>query len=103
MSTAWNVGAVIQWIVRNSDSRSQGRCARYVRMAIEAGGLSTAGRPIVAKDYVSFLPKIGFNPLGSISGRDKQASWSSSNAQQGDIAVMNHGQYGHICMWVGDQ
>lgn len=103
MSAAWNVGAAIQWIVRNSGSRSQGRCARYVRMAIEAGGLSTAGRPVAAKDYVSFLPKIGFNPLGSISGRDKQASWSSSNAQQGDIAVMNHGQYGHICMWVGDQ
>ena len=103
MASSWNVGAAVNWIRNNSSPSSQGRCAKYVRTAIEQGGVSTAGRPIAAKHYVGFLPTIGFNPIGSITGRDKQSRWSLSNAKPGDIAVMDHGTYGHICMWGGDQ
>lgn len=103
MASSWNVGAAVNWIRNNSSPSSQGRCAKYVRTAIEQGGVSTAGRPIAAKHYVGFLPRIGFNPIGSITGRDKQSKWSLSNAKPGDIAVMDHGTYGHICMWGGDQ
>lgn len=37
-----------------------GHCARAIRMALEAGGLDTTGRPAYAGDYDSFLPTIGF-------------------------------------------
>ena len=71
MASSWNVGAAVNWIRNNSSPSSQGRCAKYVRTAIEQGGISTAGRPIAANHYVGFLTRIVFNPIGSIKGRDK--------------------------------
>ena len=32
-----------------------GKCAAYVRQALEAGGLTTGGHPLCAKDYGPFL------------------------------------------------
>lgn len=104
---AWNVTASASWILSHAYPHYIkglcGGCAKAVRMAIEAGGVSTAGRPIAAKDYRMFLPRIGFNFVTQIFGQAAQASWSNSQAKQGDIAVMNHGVYGHICMWAGGQ
>lgn len=101
--TSWNVSNAVKHLQNHSKSVSGHQCAKFVRSAIEAGGLSTAGRPIAAKDYVKFLPTIGFNPIGTIFGKAKQAAWSSSSARPGDISVMDHGTYGHICMWSGSQ
>jgi hypothetical protein len=43
-----------------------GRCAQYVREALEAGGFNTAARPQHAKDYGPFLTSLGFEPLTSV-------------------------------------
>ena len=51
--------------------------------------------------YVDFLPKIGFTQIEKITGKVKQYNWSLKNANPGDIAVMNYGKHGHICMWDG--
>lgn len=100
---AWNISAAIQYLVKHAAPTSCHQCAKYVRLAIEAGGLSTAGRPISACKYVDFLPKIGFNHIGSIKGKANQANWTKRSARPGDIAVMDHGEHGHICMYSGRQ
>lgn len=85
------------------DPDTCGNCANAVRIMIEKGGLSTAGRPVPAYQYVGFLPKIGFKHIATVTGKDAQAAWTKSSAQPGDIAVMAHGKNGHICMYTGFQ
>jgi hypothetical protein len=97
----WDIKKAVDYISKNALEKSIGRCARYVRTAIEAGGLSTEGRPASACQYVDFLPKIGFTQIEKITGKVKQYNWSLKNANPGDIAVMNYGKHGHICMWDG--
>ena len=41
----------------------QGRCAKHVRLALEAAGVNTAGHPVSAKDYGPFLKKVGFTTV----------------------------------------
>jgi len=100
---SWNLNAAIRHLVNSASGKSLHQCAKYVRQAIEAGGISTAGRPVSACKYKNFLPTIGFNLIGQIRGKIDQAKWSNKNARPGDIAVMNHGEHGHICMWSGKQ
>ena len=103
----WDISRAINALNRNAFPRyisgKCGCCAKKVRMAIEAGGLSTAGRPVSAYMYTSFLPKIGFQPVTQLYGKDNQSQWSASNAKAGDISVMSHGKHGHICMWNGSR
>lgn len=100
---AWNISNAIQRLVSSAHRNSQHQCAKYVRLAIEAGGISTAGRPGSAYLYKNYLPSIGFNLIGKIHGKQNQLNWTRNNAQIGDIAVMDHGEHGHICMWSGRQ
>lgn len=83
-----------------------GNCAGFVRRYIEAGGISTNGRPSVASGYIDWLPKIGFKEYHLIpSGKTKTEIQEVSKevCQRGDICVMHHTKnsvdYGHICMW----
>ena len=99
----WDINRSVAWINANSGPKSKHCCAKYVRMAMEAGGISTAGRPGSAYLYTGYLPKIGFEHIATLSTRKEQNSFSSSSAQPGDIAVMSHGKHGHICMWNGSQ
>lgn len=87
------------WIESNARGSSIHKCATYVRQAIEAGGIPTPGHPVPAKKYVLFLPKIGFGHIATLKSRQEQAAWTQQNAKVGDIAVMDHGIYGHICMY----
>jgi hypothetical protein len=84
--------------------KSQGKCAKYVRMAIESGGLSTSGRPDWAWKYINYLPSIGFNEVAQMSSSNA----STYTPQPGDIAVYmkptyNQSAPGHICMYSGRQ
>lgn len=97
----WNINDSIEYLNENAQPKSIGKCAGYVRKAIEAGGLSTNGRPVSAYMYADFLPKIGFEKITEITGKANQANWTSKNAKPGDIAVMEHGKHGHICMYNG--
>lgn len=48
----------------NAHANSQGKCARYVREAIEAaGGVLIGGRPYHAKDYGRTLLLMGYREL----------------------------------------
>lgn len=96
----WNIKNACEWLQKNSHTESTHRCAKYVRMAIEAGGLSTAGRPTWAWMYINFLPKIGFKHIGTYVQ-------NGYTPEPGDIAVYLKGGNtkvpGHICMWTGIQ
>lgn len=101
-SKDWNIRGALQAMQNPSlvHPKSTGTCARSVRSFIEAGGLSTAGRPVSACRYTEFLPKIGFRHIATLKGKDSQNGFMP---QPGDISVMNHGVHGHICMWSGYQ
>ena len=100
---SWNIQDSVKYISQHAEPKSIGKCARYVRTAMEAGGLSTDGRPGSAYQYKGFLPKLGFTAIGDIHGKDAQRNWTNSKAQVGDISVMEHGEHGHICMWNGSK
>jgi hypothetical protein len=103
----FNITNAMQWIKSGANGASPihgtstGYCARYVRFMLEAGGIDTTGHPSSAVQYASWLPGKGFRNIATLTGRAQQADWTKSSAQPGDIAVMAHGEHGHICMYTG--
>ena len=101
----YNVDNAVNWLNNNAHESwkdAKGQCAAYVRQALEAGGLNTAGHPVPAWQYSTFLPKLGFSPV------------NNTNYMKGDIAVMKGYPgatadpktgipYGHIQMFNGNQ
>lgn len=86
----------VETLNSNAKTSPIGYCARYVRWALEGGGLSTDGRPNSAKDYNTFLPALGF----------KEVPTSNYQPMTGDIVVMQaigtH-VHGHIQMYNGEK
>ena len=87
-------------------NRRIGKCAQYVRQALEAGGvyIDPKKRPGVAKDYGPHLEKAGFHKL---SPRPKP----DYDPQKGDVVVIQShpkvSRAGHIAIfngrdWVSD-
>lgn len=99
----FNVVKALEWAKNNVGIKSVGSCAKYVRQMLEAGGINISGRPSSAYQYAGFLPKIGFKHIAVLKSKSEQLKWSAYQAVPGDIAVMAHGQHGHICMWTGKQ
>lgn len=93
----YDIDAAIAHLIANSKATSQGACARFVRQAIEAGGLSTNGRPNYAKNYDAYLPTIGF----------LEVQIEEYTAIAGDIIVLQNVEgghiAGHIAMYTGEQ
>ena len=48
------------YLRKHSTPHSQGRCARALRQALEAGGASTNGHPVNAREYGPTLERNGF-------------------------------------------
>lgn len=97
---SFDLDKAIATLNENALSQSSGYCARYVRFALEAGGINTAGRPGSAKDYDSYLLGKGFKIVNS----------SGYTPVKGDIAVFEsftgakkHHPHGHIQMYNGSQ
>lgn len=86
-------------------SSSSHMCARAVRTFLERGGIDTTGRPGLARQYVGYLPRIGFQHIGTLSTTNAQTAFTMSGARPGDIAVYQKpgapSEPGHICMWNG--
>lgn len=99
--TGYSADAAVKHIDANAHAESQGKCARYVREAIEKGGATIPlPRPTYAKDYGPVLSKLGFS-------RIPNAGYAP---QRGDIVVIQPTKgrtEGHIQMfngtiWVSD-
>ena len=106
----YNLNAACEWLYSNSVASTTHKCARYVRSAIDVGFNTNPntnsytgahGRPEWAYNYSTFLPKIGFKKISTITSTEA----SGYVPQKGDIAVYKHGtdtnQPGHICMYTG--
>lgn len=87
-----------------ANDNSTGYCAKYVRQAIEAGGvpLDPKNRPGSAKDYGPYLQRNGFTAVPTSGGY---------TPQPGDVVVHQPypggSQHGHIAMygnkqWISD-
>lgn len=93
----WDVDAAVKKLDARARDKSLGRCAEYVRVAVEAGGV-TLVRHTSAKDYGSSLLAVGFSAS------------SDGLSKAGDVAVIQpitgH-PHGHMAMfngriWVSD-
>ena len=100
---SFNIENACNWLQTNSAGQSQHVCAKYVRLALEAGGLDTSKRPDWAWKYINYLPTIGFELVGKIN----KSNTSGYTPEPGDIAVYMKGDNpnvpGHICMYTGRQ
>lgn len=99
-SPSYNSDEAIEYLNDHAESESKGRCARYVRLALLAGGLNIVGNPVDAKDYGPFLLNRGFAVVDEVDYKP----------QKGDIAVFDAFQgakkyhpSGHIQMYNGIQ
>ncbi len=94
----WNVDKAVETLNNNALSSSSGYCARYVRYALEAGGVNTNGRPSSAKDYDTFLLNKGFNKVSSLNYKPITGDIVVMEAFVGLKKVHPHG---HIQMFNG--
>ncbi|MBR8719832.1 hypothetical protein IX307_001058 [Bacteroides pyogenes] len=94
---SYNVNNAINHLTLNANGSSTGYCARYVRQALEAGGMSTDGRPGSACDYDTWLQSQGFRVV-HVTG--------TYTPEAGDIVVfeaLSGHPHGHIAMYNGQQ
>ncbi len=102
--SGWDIQKACQWVHNHAGASSLHQCAKYIRCGIEAGGVSTTGRPAWAWKYINFLPSIGFKFIDKVDN-DYNGEHGSYTPQPGDIAVYTKGgdtnAPGHICMWTG--
>lgn len=78
--------------------KSKGQCGKYVRLAIEAGGIDTSNHPVSAKDFGPYILSWGFEEI------------TTAAYKMGDVVVMNSIKdhpNGHMMMfnsthWVSD-
>jgi hypothetical protein len=85
-----------KWMDDHAESGSQGKCAKYCRQGLEAGGLNTDGRPMLAKDYGPFLRKLGASAVPD----------DNYIPQKGDLVVFDGNEYypaGHLQVYDGTQ
>jgi RHS repeat-associated protein len=80
---------------------SQGRCARAVRIALEAGGADTKNRPVDAKNYGPLLESNGFSSVSQI-GYTAQAGDTAVFASFPGGSVSGHIQGFTGSTWVSD-
>lgn len=93
-----DVGKAVEHLNKHAAAKSQGWCAKYVRQAIEAGGVTILNRPEFAKDYGQKLIELGFRQI-------TEAKYACILFEKGDVAVFQppSGQEaGHIQMYNGN-
>lgn len=94
----YDIDSAVTYIVNNAEPKSLGKCAKYVRLAINAGGITNIFGHATEYYDTDKLVKYGFTKLGT--------DLDSIQLKKGDIAafgsVKGH-PYGHIAMWTGTQ
>jgi len=91
----YDVDAAVKHLDDNAEAGSSGKCATYVRQALEAGGLDMSSRPVSAKDYAPYLKLKGF----------KSVDLKNYQPKKGDVVVIQNYKdgdvNGHIAMYDG--
>ncbi|ELQ5983853.1 hypothetical protein R2207_004207 [Cronobacter sakazakii] len=112
----WNKESAIAALNSNANATSQSKCAKYVRLAIKAGGVNIVPPPVrpgltfpAAADYGSSLEETEqFNCIYEYSGNGATLAdvYNIPGQQAGDVVVIapipNH-PYGHMAMFNGQK
>jgi hypothetical protein len=97
---AFDTDKFATYLRKHAGKHSQSHCAKFVRLALEAGRADTKGHPTPARLYGPTLLSNGFHEI-SVDNPDKFAF------QQGDIVVIQptrHGNpAGHIAGYDGKE
>nr|WP_229655751.1 hypothetical protein [Pantoea sp. 201603H] len=112
----WNKKLSVSFVNIHAEPRSKGRCAAYVRRAVEAGGVHIKiptpriGNSASACDYGPSFLSVGFKAVYSYTGNGPVDTASIPGQQAGDVVVIQpitgH-PHGHIAIfngtnWVSD-
>jgi hypothetical protein len=88
------------YLASHAGKNSQHHCAKFVRLALEAGGADTSGHPITAKEYGPTLLKNGFHVL-------EVTDPAKFRFAKGDVVVMGPTKQGnpagHIAGFDGEK
>lgn len=112
----WNNSASVSYINSHVEPRSIGKCAAYVRRAVEAGGVKIKipppriGNSASACDYGSSFEAVGFKPVYFYTGSGPTDTAVIPGQQAGDVVVIqpiDGHPHGHIALfngtnWVSD-
>lgn len=112
----WNNSASVSYINSHVEPRSLGKCAAYVRRAVEAGGVKIKipppriGNSASACDYGPSFESVGFKPVYSYTGSGPTDTAIIPGQQAGDVVVIqpiDGHPHGHIALfngtnWVSD-
>lgn len=112
----WNNRASVSYINSHVESKSHGKCAAYVRRAVEAGGVKIKipppriGGSASACDYGPSFEAVGFKPVYSYTGSGPTDTAAIPGQQVGDVVVIqpiDGHPHGHIALfngthWVSD-
>ena len=91
-----NIDKFVAELQKNAHTSSTGKCAQYIRKALEAGSADTTGHPVSACDYSPILLKNCY----------KEVSSSAYTPKKGDIYIINRfgtHTHGHIAGYDGIQ
>lgn len=99
----WNLQATVNYLTSHATRKSRHICAQAVREGLQAGGIKMNGHPSLARQYIGYLPSIGFQCVAQVPTNNMNAYLSQ--AQIGDIAVYcrpnSPSAAGHICVCCG--
>jgi co-chaperonin GroES (HSP10) len=92
----WDPTKAVKELKANARSKSAGQCAKYTRIAIEAGGVVLT-RHNSAKNYGSSLVAVGFREI-------EAADYLSGKFLAGDVVILQDvtgHPHGHMAMYDG--
>ena len=113
-----DIEKVVAHVRQNAQSKSTRWCAKYVRLALQAGGAELKHYPSSAKDYGPTLNQIGFHEMfywsGSVGqpvGPDKNCRIVNQSYEyvpkKGDVVVIqpypSGDKHGHIAIHTGTE
>lgn len=99
----FDIQSAVDFLAEHAQKDSTGWCARHVRCAMQAGGLSTNGRPGYGGAYADWLLKNGWEEVpvdGNMRAGDVEVLEPQYDSRPGKEGVYH--KYGHIQMWGGD-
>ena len=101
----FNKDLAVAWLEQNTGTVSQKNCAKYVRLALEAGGLNTntIGRPDLACDYGPYLEKLGFHEVNPENFIPQKADIAVFQGYPGGTVSKTGRLCGHIQMYSGER
>ena len=98
--SSWDKDAAVTALDNNANDKSQGKCAKYIRLALNAGEIKTPNNPVPAYKYAEYLKQLGFEEVDSANYKPEKADVVVFEPFEGK--KKDH-RDGHIQMWDGNQ